>query len=59
MQALREAEDVAEHIGILDNRAAAYSKLAQHDLALRDARQMIKRDKLDAKVCLREAERSE
>ena len=49
LQALRE-KDVSDCIGILDNRAAAYNKLAQNDLALQDARKMIKRDKLDARV---------
>lgn len=43
----------ADYVGILDNRAATYSKLAQYDLALRDARHMIKRDKLDERGYLR------
>ncbi|KAJ5096322.1 hypothetical protein NUU61_005678 [Penicillium alfredii] len=42
-QALNQ-QDV-DIIGILDNRAAAYSKLGQHDQARRDARQMIKRSR--------------
>ncbi|KAF9886425.1 hypothetical protein FE257_011457 [Aspergillus nanangensis] len=40
-------------LGVLDNRAATYSKLAQYDRALRDARQMIKRDKQDERGYLR------
>ncbi|KAL1848762.1 hypothetical protein Plec18170_007773 [Paecilomyces lecythidis] len=37
-------------IGILDNRAATYCKLGNFDLALRDAKQMIKTDKSDERV---------
>lgn len=48
LQALSKKD--ADYVGILDNRAATYSKLAQYDLALRDARHMIKRDKLDERV---------
>lgn len=40
----------ADYVGILDNRAAARTKLTQYDLALRDARQMIKKDKHDERV---------
>lgn len=36
---------------VLDGRSAAHSKLAQHDLVLRDTKQMIKRDKNDERVC--------
>ncbi|KAL4897454.1 hypothetical protein BDV59DRAFT_167756 [Aspergillus ambiguus] len=38
---------------VLDNRAGTYSKLAQYDQALRDARQMIKTDKDDERGYLR------
>lgn len=37
-------------IGILDNRAATYCKLGNFDLALRDAKQMIRTDKADERV---------
>ncbi|KAF7133959.1 hypothetical protein CNMCM5793_005485 [Aspergillus hiratsukae] len=40
-------------VGVYDNRAATYTKLAKYDLALRDARAMIKTDKLDARGYLR------
>jgi F-box/TPR repeat protein Pof3 len=47
-QALRY-QDV-DVLAVLDNRAGTYSKLGQHDQALRDARQMIKKDKNDERV---------
>lgn len=37
-------------VGILDNRAATYCKLGNFDLALRDAKQMIKTDRSDERV---------
>lgn len=40
----------ADYIGVLDNRAATYTKLAQYDLALSDSRQIIRRDKHDERV---------
>ncbi|KAG2419788.1 hypothetical protein HFD88_004584 [Aspergillus terreus] len=40
-------------LAVLDNRAGTYSKLGQHDQALRDARQMIKKDKNDERGYLR------
>ncbi|KAB8227434.1 Leucine Rich Repeat domain protein [Aspergillus alliaceus] len=43
----------ADHLGILDNRAATYTKLGQYDRALKDARQMIKKDKQDERGYLR------
>ncbi|THC98714.1 hypothetical protein EYZ11_001777 [Aspergillus tanneri] len=52
-EALR-AKD-ANHLGILDNRAATYAKLAQYDRALRDAKQMIKSHKQDDRGYLRAA----
>lgn len=39
-------------LGILDNRAATYTKLGQYDRALKDARHMIKNDKQDERVWL-------
>lgn len=47
-QALRY-QDV-DTLAVLDNRAGTYSKLGQYDQALRDARQMIKKDKSDERV---------
>lgn len=49
MQALKEKN--GDVMGILDSRAAAHSKLLHHDLALRDTKQMIKREKSDERVC--------
>ncbi|EAW10918.1 Leucine Rich Repeat domain protein [Aspergillus clavatus NRRL 1] len=43
----------ADIIGVYDNRAATFAKLAKYDLALRDARAMIKTDKQDARGYLR------
>ncbi|KAE8146734.1 hypothetical protein BDV25DRAFT_132689 [Aspergillus avenaceus] len=43
----------ADQIGILDNRAATYTKLAQYDRALKDAKQMIKIHKQDERGYLR------
>ncbi|KAF4213192.1 hypothetical protein CNMCM8980_010482 [Aspergillus fumigatiaffinis] len=40
-------------ISVYDNRAATYTKLAKYDLALRDARAMIKTNKLDSRGYLR------
>lgn len=40
-------------ISVYDNRAATYAKLAKYDLALRDARAMIKTNKLDSRGYLR------
>ncbi|RMJ27336.1 hypothetical protein PHISP_01783 [Aspergillus sp. HF37] len=40
-------------VTVLDSRAATYTKLVQYDLALRDARHMIKRDKNDERGYLR------
>jgi len=49
MQALKDKD--SDLLSILDSRAAAYSKLAQHDQALRDTKQMIKCGKNDERVC--------
>lgn len=46
-QALTTSPD---SVAILDNRAATYTKLTKYDLALRDARHMIKKDKNDERV---------
>ncbi|KAB8278060.1 hypothetical protein BDV30DRAFT_204040 [Aspergillus minisclerotigenes] len=43
----------ADLLGILDNRAATYTKLGQYDRALKDARHMIKNDKQDERGYLR------
>ncbi|KAE8351867.1 hypothetical protein BDV28DRAFT_10935 [Aspergillus coremiiformis] len=43
----------ADHIGILDNRAATYTKLGQNDRAIKDAKQMIRNDKQDERGYLR------
>ncbi|KAE8377462.1 hypothetical protein BDV26DRAFT_213719 [Aspergillus bertholletiae] len=43
----------ADFLGILDNRAATYAKLGQYDRALKDTRQMIKKDKQDERGYLR------
>ncbi|KAF7594397.1 hypothetical protein BBP40_009378 [Aspergillus hancockii] len=43
----------ADYLGILDNRAASYIKLCQHDRALKDAKQMIRRDRQDERGYLR------
>lgn len=48
MQALKDRD--SDLLSILDSRAAAYSKLAQHDQALRDTKQMIKCGKNDERV---------
>ncbi|KAL4975931.1 hypothetical protein BDW66DRAFT_160036 [Aspergillus desertorum] len=40
-------------LSVLDNRAATYTKLVRYDLALKDARHMIKRDKQDERGYLR------
>ncbi|KAL4945929.1 hypothetical protein BDV06DRAFT_174170 [Aspergillus oleicola] len=40
-------------LSVLDNRAATYTKLLQYDQALKDARQIIKRDKKDDRGYLR------
>lgn len=48
MQALKKSPN---SVAILDNRAATYAKLSQCDLALRDAKHMIKNDKNDERVC--------
>lgn len=40
----------SDPVGILDNRAATYCKLENFDLALRDAKQMIKTDRCDERV---------
>ncbi|KAL5045088.1 hypothetical protein BDW71DRAFT_184799 [Aspergillus fruticulosus] len=40
-------------LSVLDNRAASYTKLLRYDLALKDARRMIKRDKQDERGYLR------
>ncbi|KAI9368288.1 hypothetical protein BJX61DRAFT_231355 [Aspergillus egyptiacus] len=40
-------------LSVLDNRAATYTKLLRYDQALKDARQMIKRDKHDERGYLR------
>ncbi|RJE25838.1 hypothetical protein PHISCL_01814 [Aspergillus sclerotialis] len=40
-------------VSLLDNRAATCTKLAQYDMALRDARHMIKQDKNDERGYLR------
>ncbi|PLB49609.1 hypothetical protein P170DRAFT_510138 [Aspergillus steynii IBT 23096] len=55
IEAFTEALSVndANHLDILDNRAATYTKLAQYDRALRDSRQMIKKDKHDYRGYLR------
>ncbi|KAL2010939.1 hypothetical protein VTN00DRAFT_3657 [Thermoascus crustaceus] len=45
----------ADPVGILDNRAATYCKLENLDLALRDAKQMIKTDRCDERGYLRSA----
>lgn len=47
MQALRKSPD---SVAVLDNRAATYTKLTKYDLALRDARHMIKNDRNDERV---------
>ncbi|KAL2864918.1 Leucine Rich Repeat domain protein [Aspergillus lucknowensis] len=43
----------ADIVSVLDNRAATYTKLLRYDQALKDARQMIKRDKQDERGYLR------
>ena len=48
VQALKDKD--SDVMGILDSRAAAHSKLLHHDLALRDTKQMIKREKGDERV---------
>ncbi|KAL4954897.1 hypothetical protein BDW69DRAFT_131469 [Aspergillus filifer] len=40
-------------LSVLDNRAATYTKLLQYEQSLKDARQMIKRDKKDDRGYLR------
>ncbi|KAJ9289350.1 hypothetical protein DTO021C3_3176 [Paecilomyces variotii] len=52
-QALRMK--LPDAVGILDNRAATYCKLGNFDLALRDAKQMIKTDRSDERGYLRAA----
>lgn len=47
LQALKKSP---ASVAILDSRAATYAKLTQYDLALRDARHMIKKDKNDERV---------
>lgn len=49
MQALKDKD--CDALSVLDSRAAAHSKLTQHDRALRDTKQMIKGDKNDGRVC--------
>ena len=39
-------------LDILDNRSAIYSKMGKYDLALRDARHMVKINNLDGRVCI-------
>ncbi|KAH8431145.1 Leucine Rich Repeat domain protein [Aspergillus melleus] len=55
IEAFTEALTVkdANHLDILDVRAATYTKLAQYDRALRDSRLMIKKDKQDYRGYLR------
>lgn len=43
-------------LSVLDNRAATYTKLLWYEQALKDARQMIKRDKQDERVRKRPAQ---
>ncbi|BCR91843.1 Leucine Rich Repeat domain protein [Aspergillus chevalieri] len=50
-EALKDRD--SDLLSILDSRAAAYSKLAQHDQALRDTKQMIKCGKNDERGYLR------